>query len=109
MRLYLAVFAESIYAPQGDENFAMFIDSLISVQSESIYAPQGDENSFQGTQSQGTRRINLCPARGRKPFFFPLHSAMNSMESIYAPQGDENLLFSLTALVVPLKESIYAP
>ena len=89
MRLYLAVFAESIYAPQGDENHAPLVAVQRVFRNQSMprkgtktrgisYVFYRDDQN-QSMPRKGTEtlslfvfvvninRINLCPVRGRKP------------------------------------------
>ena len=109
----LCPFAETTYAPSGDENARNLYKFGQTV--ETTYAPSGDENTVrtvaggktdlkqltprQGTKTKGFRllqltkvRNNLRPVRGRKQST-AAGIACRRNETTYAPSGDENSPF----------------
>ena len=61
----LCPFAETTYAPSGDENTAVGNSNGFS--SETTYAPSGDENVDDCWITSALHGNNLRPVRGRKP------------------------------------------
>ena len=75
---------ESIYAPQGDGNSLMLLSNVKGILENQSMPRKGTETSYRVHSCTSCKRINLCPARGRKHFkaflFFNTQP-----ESIYAP------------------------
>ena len=86
----LCPFAETTYAPSGDENEQPTIG--VVEKEETTYAPSGDENiSMDGKPLDQLALKQLTPRQGTKTGL-RLNGAYVPYETTYAPSGDENTL-----------------
>ncbi len=102
----LCPFAETTYAPSGDENARNLYKFGQTV--ETTYAPSGDENTVRTVAGGKTDLKQLTPRQGTKTLD-ALGAPENHAETTYAPSGDENFRAPRAPECSAPRETTYAP